>query len=132
MSELKQKRINKSETLLQIYLKSILFGNIAFLMLLSISAFILTKIYIETKFLFIFILCASAISVLIASLFIVLKTHKNKLINSIIINSILTLIHLIIIIVFNYPNVSLLMYLIIPLNIILSFIGSIAGINKRK
>ena len=132
MSEIKHKRIKKSETILQIYLKSILFGNIAFLMLLSISAFILTKIYIETKFLFIFILCASAISVLIASLFIVLKTHKNKLINSIIINSILTLIHLIIIIVFNYPNVSLLMYLIIPLNIILSFIGSIAGINKRK
>ncbi len=107
----------------------LLIGTGVFMVFLCLSALVITKVQINSNYLFILIIISSAISSLFTSFYTSHVTNKNKLIFGVASSVILILMHFIIILCFNNSNLALKTYLIFPADIITALIGAIAGIN---
>ena len=129
MSDIKIKSKLKIHNPHVILILSVIAGIFIFVVLLCISAFIITKVAIKKEFLFLFIIASSGISSLLSSFAASNKISKNKLFAGLISALTITVIQFLIILCLNNNNLALKTYFIIPTDIILGFLGSIAGIN---
>lgn len=114
------------------FLISIIIGISAFVLLLSICAFLLLKININSNYLFLFNFVVSAISVFIGAFVSAYKSKNKKLLKGLLTSLILIIIYFFLFLFMNKYIFTMNLLLIIPVCILTGFIGCVTGINIKR
>lgn len=113
-------------------LKGITVGILAFCILILICSLIVLKTAIESKYFFLLMFAASALSVFIGAASTCRSAGSRKLIAGMLTTAILLGIQFVILFCFNSAALSNSIYFIIPIDMIFGFLGCVAGANIRK
>lgn len=107
-------------------------GFFIFVLLLIVSSFLILNIVIEYRYLYLFVMFATAVSALFCALFSSIFAEKNRLATGMIVTVSLIIAEFIILLCFNNISLSNNIYFLFPVSIVFGFIGCIIGINKKK
>lgn len=111
---------------------SLLIGIISFVAVLAIFSVLILNVYIETGYLYLFVLIGAGISSFTTTVSICRFTLQKKLILSLSASVLLAIIEFLIILCFNNASLSNFVYLLFPIVIIFGFTGCVIGTNIRK
>ena len=128
----KKKTKSASSSLPMAVLKGFIAGVAAYLILIMISSAVILNVSIQNKYLFLFMLASAGVSAIVGSSLTAKSAPSKKLPLGMAASVILLILQMIILMCFNNASMSNLVYLNIPVNLILGFIGCIIGSNIRK
>ena len=130
MQKSKTKTLNNS--IINNTLKGMMAGIVSFTVFLAIFSLVILKTDIESRLFFIFILITVGLSAFIGSFFTSAAAKKTRLLNGLLTTLILLVLEFILLLCFNNASLSVKVYLMIPIGILLGFIGGALGSNLRK
>lgn len=130
-SDLKIKR-KAQNGLMKICSVAFLIGFFIFILILTVSSFIILSIPAEYKHLHIFVMIATALSALFCAVFSCVSVGKNRLITGMSVTMMLSITEFIVLLCFNNISLSYNIYFLFPIAIFFGFVGSVIGINVKK
>ncbi|MBR5498010.1 MAG: TIGR04086 family membrane protein [Clostridia bacterium] len=107
-------------------------GIVLYFLLLSLTSYLILKIRISSEYLFLLNYIISTLSVMLTSLICAHNSHAKKLLKGFLCGTILCIFLFLIILFLNKSSLSIMLLLYIPICVISSITGCIAGINIRK
>lgn len=126
------KKIKKESSVLKKYITAIFAGLFTFIVILTISSFIIINISIPTEYLFAFVLLSSGISAIFGSVFSCFLQTSKLLFSGMFVSAILAIIEFLVLLCFNNVSLSNFIYLLFPVVIVAGFLGCIIAINVKK
>lgn len=131
-SDITLKNIKKESCTVKKSALALFIGFCTFIIILTISSFIIMNISIPVEYLFVFVLIASGMSAISCSTAACMLHKHRLLLLSMIISLILSITEFLIILCFNDVRLSYYVYFLFPIVIFCSFISSAVILNIKK